>query len=975
MLRHSDGELDYMDVPGKYGCGQCLYVVTHSLSGSAPFTDIASLPNVVDRWLVRSILYAFDTVETVSRFLSTGTAEGNVAYEASMKLKESVMEPIRGVVALPFGAVTDCRRGSANGTGAKNIDPRTVERRISVVLAGKDIHLKKISTKTRCYVIGGTFESVISSKIQNSFGAQIEVISDEERIRLLDEVGKVFQSRQKNYWSGKWNLGCEISSIPKALWRNFIVVMSSNSDYNRSDLLLCVRVLKVIEQVVFARTNSVAGPLTVCMSIAGIVEVSPSFVSVQNAMGLNLSYNTTEAWRLRLISEREKAARGAWESVPYIDENAIPSCQFDNWDLLPLHVVKAERKVMPKVNGSLVHGVSRKRKGSSSFNLLNAPGKRGEMEWRSPSIHEDRETFANAFTQPNDVKTLEYFCDVVFGLNFTHRDKLLGNNSDMQSFSENKMRNRAQLTGKRVINFRSLVLSAFKPHGGGSEDDVFLYEQEVVYVDISRESASETITVRRMLNLIQSLLTPGRPGCPRFVVVAGDQLSYKMIVEMWLSSWRESQNGDFENRAGGTYTLPLHEWLVPFPGFFHAEKQAMYSLCKEMLDGLGLSEFAECVGLSSEHTKNILKHSHSRNNRAFLFSLTCAIIIHASEIVMQEFPNAQRRVSTLFEQMRAVKEVSVDSYSGSTATYDTQCPSINKEGLFSKTADHVRPEMIEIGIELRKAVQTELSNGPNGKRFFETVLFGSLLPTLGFHVLSRTGHTYVTEAFWFRLNFILHASNHLKYQELSLFYAFLRGILPSVVVSELHKSTPGSSVMKLPSFTGSSKTALNKRGWTYVHMDEAFEMLIVKHLKSLSVNLLTHLEKSAAWLMKVSQFRSLARRVRGASRAYGRFRGADDVGESSGPLRFYDRNVPQSRTVEAMLGLMKEWQFLGEERRGAEWPTNVLSDPPKRMAITSDQKLLLDINRHGRTTTALHASVLFPETFGVLSEDDRKVHF
>ena len=32
----------------------------------------------------------------------------------------------------------------------------------------------------------------------------------------------------------------------------------------------------------------------------------------------------------------------------------------------------------------------------------------------------------------------------------------------------------------------------------------------------------------------------------------------------------------------------MHEWLIPFPGFFHAEKQAMYSVCKEMLDGLGL---------------------------------------------------------------------------------------------------------------------------------------------------------------------------------------------------------------------------------------------------------------------------------------------------------------------------------------------------------------------------------------------------
>ena len=40
-----------------------------------------------------------------------------------------------------------------------------------------------------------------------------------------------------------------------------------------------------------------------------------------------------------------------------------------------------------------------------------------------------------------------------------------------------------------------------------------------------------------------------------------------------------------------------------------------------------------------------------------------------------------------------------------------------------------------------------------------------------FHVLSRTAHTDRTQAFWFHHNSILHATNHLKYQELSIFFA------------------------------------------------------------------------------------------------------------------------------------------------------------------------------------------------------------
>ena len=55
--------------------------------------------------------------------------------------------------------------------------------------------------------------------------------------------------------------------------------------------------------------------------------------------------------------------------------------------------------------------------------------------------------------------------------------------------------------------------------------------------------------------------------------------------------------------------LPLHEWLVPYPGFFHAEKQAIYSLCKEMVDGLGVEELASCSGLSKSQALSQQRNS------------------------------------------------------------------------------------------------------------------------------------------------------------------------------------------------------------------------------------------------------------------------------------------------------------------------------------------------------------------------------
>lgn len=119
-------------------------------------------------------------------------------------------------------------------------------------------------------------------------------------------------------------------------------------------MLLCVRTLKVLEQIVLSRSKSIVGPLTVCMFISGSLEVSPSFASIKNSLGQALSYNATKRFRLKLIADREKCTRGAWDSVPFLDSSyIIPSCRFDNWDILSFHALKVTGKNMPKVNGSL----------------------------------------------------------------------------------------------------------------------------------------------------------------------------------------------------------------------------------------------------------------------------------------------------------------------------------------------------------------------------------------------------------------------------------------------------------------------------------------------------------------------------------------------------------------------------------------------------------------------------------------------
>lgn len=47
-----------------------------------------------------------------------------------------------------------------------------------------------------------------------------------------------------------------------------------------------------------------------------------------------------------------------------LSETSMPLCQFDNWDILPLHSVKVDGKENSKVNSSLVQGMSLVRKRS-----------------------------------------------------------------------------------------------------------------------------------------------------------------------------------------------------------------------------------------------------------------------------------------------------------------------------------------------------------------------------------------------------------------------------------------------------------------------------------------------------------------------------------------------------------------------------------------------------------------------------------
>lgn len=64
-----------------------------------------------------------------------------------------------------------------------------------------------------------------------------------------------------------------------------------------------------------------------------------------------------------------------------------------------------------------------------------------------------------------------------------------------------------------------------------------------MFVDVCEENAASELTIRRKIELLRKMLRPGTSCGPSHVVIAGDQPTFKILVELlrfeiWLSSWR-----------------------------------------------------------------------------------------------------------------------------------------------------------------------------------------------------------------------------------------------------------------------------------------------------------------------------------------------------------------------------------------------------------------------------------------------------
>lgn len=169
---------------------------------------------------------------------------------------------------------------------------------------------------------------------------------------------------------------------------------------------------------------------------------------------------------------------GAWSSVK-LDGTVIPTCQFDNWDIKPLHAVKVDGKEMRKVNGALLQGAVRGGKHQKpNGTTING----NSMEWRKAETHGTREQFFASFTSLEHAEILENFNDVVFGLAIFNRSRLFGGERRSEINLNTRINNEFDSLLGSSVNFRTLLHPAFKPHGGKPVGGETLFDNSIVYV-------------------------------------------------------------------------------------------------------------------------------------------------------------------------------------------------------------------------------------------------------------------------------------------------------------------------------------------------------------------------------------------------------------------------------------------------------------------------------------------------------------
>jgi hypothetical protein len=400
--------------------------MTRGESGVRPASPVMTLVCQAESAAAFAVLRALCTLDDAAPELP-GNGAGPYSAAIGVISAASLESPGPEIAAagtrlrsVPFPSVVIAYKAAVQAMGVPSANPvhwQTLERHLRPVLSANDVHLFRVSARRWSYVSRealnvATAALVMSSRSVPSRSLAIPLgLNLADRRRHIAAASKTFAEAKAKHESGDWDLSDAIAAVPGPLWTDNVLQCASqrrlaawrlmcatddslltdifpvsnspqaltaaglqqidddDAGTPAADMALALRVMKVIEQIVFAGGSSVMGPITATLTFAVLLEHSVSWFSVLNKLGIVASHESASRRRSRLVARREAAEAGAFADLDTTKGLAV--VPIDSWNVHPLHSVKASGNPIPGVDGCLLQAYSRKRKRSSMSE--NAP--------------------------------------------------------------------------------------------------------------------------------------------------------------------------------------------------------------------------------------------------------------------------------------------------------------------------------------------------------------------------------------------------------------------------------------------------------------------------------------------------------------------------------------------------------------------------------------------------------------------------
>lgn len=450
---------------------------------------------------------------------------------------------------------------------------------------------------------------------------------------------------------------------------------------------------------------------------------------------------------------------------------------------------------------------------------------------------------------------------------------------------------------------------------------------DVKYVDVIDDNAARKTAIQKSISRIYDIYGKKKRMDGHMTVFVGDQPTFKSLFWMYYDGLEYGEND-------------IHEWGVPITAGFHDEKRAVLETLKWSLHGTGMEEFLRDSGLSESQCENFMKYGHARRNRRFILQYAAAVVIKLCDSIMLED-------EAIGEELRHMEDI---PHKNHPASLPEDCQLIVSSG-----GGGGSEVVYQIGKLFQKRFQelVETKNHRNVRYHVGTVLLRLMIPATGYYILGRLGQAKVVDKFLFNTLPVMMRTTKLAYCELMVCYGFIRAVMPSQMFDRLYEDEAGALMV-------GSKEPSNKMSSLF--HDEALEMGIIRHLKSLGYSTYDELRNAVSWVQAFGTASdTLADSVGGRVGTVLRSR-HEEFGD--GGMRMgYDRTRLQAINVKAMIQRMHRTRHFGPEFLKAEHICSYATGEVIEMNDESLEEKLITMPEDGLELAKLFAKALFPRRF------------